>query len=178
MNPTIIISWWFVTKKMNLLKHSSSIISALLLVCYSLPRGQNHPLDSSYFVISPGCWTNLVLPPEQLGASLLEWTFWTSDMRSPVLRKEIFSEVASHYSSLEGWWVLNGRCSSSVSIRVCWSAYLWRKSSWQLSPMSSSFSTVSFIFSAGGRQMNHVLKVGLKQREKCWWAHLQALQWE
>lgn len=82
-----------------------------------------------------------------------------SDLAFARSQEEIFSDVASHYSSLEGWWVLNGHCSSSVSVHVCCSAYLWRKSSWQLSPMSSSFSTVSFICSAGERQMNHILKL-------------------
>lgn len=63
--------------------------------------------------------------------------------------------------------MLNGHCSSFVSICLCRGAYLWRKSSWQLSPMSSSFSTVSFICSARDRQRDSsVKKVELRQRRK------------
>lgn len=65
-----------------------------------------------------------------------------------------------------------------TSTRLRRSTYLWRKSSWQLSPMSSSFSTVSFIYTQGEKTNKSVFFFflsSLKKREKSCWASLNKM---
>lgn len=139
------------TVKIDSVTDTESLISHLLNdTASAFPSSQENPFSSKVCRSDP----LLTLSIWRLRGRKSDFRTWTLTQLLPVLWRKILLSgkpllIIGRLMGVKWELFITPPPLPHTSIRLHRSSYLWRKSSWQLSPMSSSFSTVSFIYTQG-----------------------------